>query len=59
MIKFNKLYNLNEKQLKILREYIDEILRKGYIRVSKSEAGYLVIFVLKKNRKLRLIVDYR
>lgn len=33
--------------------------RKGYIRISKLSAGYPVIFVPKKNGKLRLVVDYR
>ena len=35
------------------------MLKKGYIRTSTSEVKYPVIFVLKKNKKLRLIVDYR
>jgi reverse transcriptase-like protein/integrase-like protein/chromodomain-containing protein/aspartyl protease len=56
---FHKIYNLNEKQLETLRDYIDENLKKGYIRPSTSEAGYPVMFVPKKNGKLRLVVDYR
>ena len=28
---FYKIYNLNEKQLQALREYLDEMLAKGYI----------------------------
>ncbi|KAM4063982.1 reverse transcriptase (RNA-dependent DNA polymerase) [Hirsutella rhossiliensis] len=56
---FHKIYNLNEKQLQTLRDYLDENLRKGYIRTSTSEAGYPVMFVPKKNGKLRLVVDYR
>jgi hypothetical protein len=57
--KFHKLYNLNIKELETLREYIDENLRKGYIRISKSSAGYPVMFVPKKNGKLRMVIDYR
>ncbi|KAM4060822.1 ATP-dependent DNA helicase PIF1 [Hirsutella rhossiliensis] len=45
---FHKIYNLNEKQLQTLRDYLDENLRKGYIRTSTSEAGYPVMFVPKK-----------
>uniref|UniRef100_A0A8H7KFJ6 RNA-directed DNA polymerase n=1 Tax=Bionectria ochroleuca TaxID=29856 RepID=A0A8H7KFJ6_BIOOC len=56
---FHKLYNLTEPQLQTLREYIDDILAKGYIRLSTSSAGYPVMFVPKKNGKLRLVVDYR
>lgn len=54
-----KIYNLNEKELKALREWLDEQLEKGYIRVSNSSAGYPVMFVPKKNGKLRLVIDYR
>uniref|UniRef100_A0A8H7NBK4 Reverse transcriptase domain-containing protein n=1 Tax=Bionectria ochroleuca TaxID=29856 RepID=A0A8H7NBK4_BIOOC len=56
---FHKLYNLTEPQLQTLREYIDDILAKGYIRLSTSSAGYPVIFVPKKNGKLQLIIDYQ
>ena len=34
-------------------------LNKGYIRRSKFSAGYLIIFIPKKNGKLRLVVNYR
>ena len=34
------------------------MLAKGYIRKSKSPGGSLIFFELKKNGKLRLIVDY-
>jgi hypothetical protein len=57
--KFHPIYPLNETQLQALREYLDENLRKGYIRPSKSPAGYPILFVPKKNGKLRLCVDYR
>lgn len=56
---FHKIFNLNETQLQTLKEYIEDMLRKGHIRISKSSAGYPVMFVPKKNGKLRLVVDYR
>jgi len=56
---FLPIYNLNIKELEELKAYIDENLRKGYIRPSKSSAGYPVMFVPKKNGKLRLVVDFR
>jgi hypothetical protein len=34
-------------------------LAKGFIRKSKSLAGYLILFVAKKDGTLRLCVDYR
>lgn len=57
--RFHKIYQLNEKQQAVLDEYLEENLRKGYIRPSKSPAGYPILFVPKKNGKLRLCVDYR
>lgn len=56
---FGPLYNLSEKELKALREYIDENLKKGFIRRSESPAGAPVLFVPKKDQDLRLCVDYR
>jgi hypothetical protein len=43
----------------VLREYINENLKKGYIRLSTLLARYPVLFVLKLNEKLRICVDYR
>jgi hypothetical protein len=34
-------------------------IKKGFIRLSESPARFLVIFIPKKNRKLRLYVDFR
>jgi hypothetical protein len=42
-----------------LRRYIDENLKIRYIRLSISLVGYLILFVLKKDRKLQMCVDYR
>ena len=56
---FGPIYQLSEKELKVLREYIDENLKKGFIRPSKSPAGYPILFAPKKDGSLRLCVDYR
>jgi hypothetical protein len=45
--------------LEALREYIDKMLQKGFIRRSKSPAGYPVLFIPKKNRKLRPCINYQ
>ncbi|KAF4455361.1 pol polyprotein, partial [Fusarium austroafricanum] len=58
-LKTKKIYNLNEKELTTLRDYLETELAKGNIRISTSSAGFPVMFVPKKNRKLRLVVDYR
>ena len=42
-----------------LREYLDVNLRKGFIWPLTLLAGAPILFVPKKNGKLRLIVDYR
>jgi transposase InsO family protein len=56
---FGPIYQLSEKELEILREYIKENLAKGFIRKSESPAGFPILFVPKKDGKLRLCVDYR
>ena len=57
--RFHKIYPLNEEKTKALDEYLAENERKGYIRPSTSSAGFPILFVPKKNGKLRLCVDYR
>ena len=37
---------------------MDDQLRKGYIRLSKSPQTSLVFFVSKKNRSKRIVMDY-
>ena len=54
------IYALSEKELGVLREYLDDMLKSGKIRPSKSPAGAPILFVPKKEgRGLRLCVDYR
>src|SRR6266436_4608260 len=53
------IYNLSYKELKILREYLNSLLEKGWIRPSKSLVGVLILFVPKLNRTIRLYIDYR
>jgi hypothetical protein len=50
---------MSEKELVSIREYIDVNIKKKFIRPSELLAGYPVMFVPKKNGKLRLYVDYR
>ena len=42
-----------------MKSQLDELLAKGYRRQSKSPYGAPVLFVDKKDGKLRLCVDYR
>ena len=56
---FELIYALFEKKLRILREYLNENLKKKFIRKSQSSTKYSILFVFKKDEKLRLCVDYR
>ena len=56
---YGPLYNLSQRELKVLREYLDNALLQGLIRHSTSPAGAPVLFVPKKDGGLRLCVDYR
>ena len=56
---YGPLYNLSERELRILRDYIEESLANGRIRHSNSPAGAPILFVPKKDGTLRLCVDYR
>ena len=53
------IYKLSEKELKILRKYIQDGLDRGWIRESTSSAGAPILFTPKKDGELRLCVDYR
>ena len=52
-------HRLSQKELEELKFQLDELLAKGYIRQSKSPYSALVLFVDKKDEKLRLFVDYK
>ena len=56
---YKPIYNLSEKELKILKEYLESALEKQWIVPSKSPAGAPIFFVPKKDGGLRLCVDYR
>ncbi len=53
------LYPMSEDQLKEVWNYLDENLKRGFIRPSKSPAEYPILFVPKKDGTKRLCVDYR
>jgi hypothetical protein len=50
---------LSEEKLKLLREYLDENLAKGFIRESASPVGAPIFFIPKKgDEKGRPVIDY-
>uniref|UniRef100_A0A803JAE8 Retrotransposon gag domain-containing protein n=1 Tax=Xenopus tropicalis TaxID=8364 RepID=A0A803JAE8_XENTR len=58
-IPFGRIYPLAEPELKVLRDYLEENLTKGFIRTSTSPAGAGIFFVEKKDHTLRPCIDYR
>lgn len=58
-VPFGPIYPLSQKELTELRRYLDENLKNGRIRESKSPAGAPILFVPKSDGSLRLCVDYR
>ena len=55
---YRPIYPLGERKLATLRKYIDNSLELGRLRHSTSAAGSLILFVPKKDRELRLYVNY-
>ena len=54
------IYALSEVELQALKDYLNDMLKSGKIRPSKSPAGAPILFVPKNHgRGLRLCVDYR
>ncbi|GBG76844.1 hypothetical protein CBR_g23059 [Chara braunii] len=53
------IYRMSEEELEVLRTQLDDLLAKGWIRPSSSPYGAPVLFVRKKNKDLRLCIDYR
>ena len=54
-----KMYPLSREEREGIHKFINEQLRKGYIRPSKSPQMALVFFVENKNGKKRMVQDYR
>ncbi|GBG64900.1 hypothetical protein CBR_g48366 [Chara braunii] len=53
------MYRMSEEELEVLRAQLDDLLDKGWIHPSCSPYGAPVLFVPKKNKDLRLCIDYR
>ena len=54
-----RTYLMSRQEKEEVREFVEEQLRKGYIRPSKSPQTSPVFFVGKKNRKKRMVQDYQ
>jgi len=54
-----KIYPLSKDKREEVQKFVDDQLRKGYIRLSKSPQISPVFFVGKKDEKKRMVMDYR
>jgi len=53
-----KIYPLSRIEREEIQEFVKDQLRKEYIRPSKSPQTSLVFFVLKKDRRKRMVQNY-
>ncbi|KAI1005955.1 hypothetical protein K3495_g2267 [Podosphaera aphanis] len=58
-VPFGPLYDISRGELLVLRKTLNDLLDKGYIRASRSEAGAPVLFARKPGGGLRFCCDYR
>jgi hypothetical protein len=56
---FGPIYQLSPLELEECKKQLTELIEKGFIQPSKSPYGAPILFVRKKNGKLRMCVDYR
>ena len=53
-----RIYPLSKDEREEVQNFVEDKLRKGYIRSTKSPQTSLVFFVDKKDRKKRIVIDY-
>jgi ethanolamine utilization protein EutA (predicted chaperonin) len=58
-LRFYPIYKLTKVKQQALKDFVRENLQLRRIKPSQSLAGYLVLFIPKKNRKLRICINYK
>ena len=58
-LRFFLIYKLIETEQQVLKEIVRENLQLERIRPLQLLVGYLVLFISKKNGKLRMCINYR
>ena len=53
-----RIYSLSRNKREEVQSFVDNQLKKRYIRLSKFSQTLLVFFVSKKNRSKRMVMDY-
>ena len=56
---FKGIFRLSQLELRELKRQLDQLLKDGKIKPSTSPYGAPVLFVKKKDGKLRICIDYR
>ena len=56
---FEKLYSMSSAELNVLKVYLDDAMKAGIVRKSISPVASPVMFVLKSDGSLQLVIDYR
>jgi len=57
--KWMSLYSMSENQLKKVWNYLDENLKKKFIRSLKSLIDYSILFISKKDEQKQLYINYQ
>jgi len=53
-----RIYPLSKDETEEVQKFVEDQLRKGYIRPSKSSQTSPVFFIGKKDRSKRMVMDY-
>jgi len=56
---YELLYNLSNTELATLRQYLDDVLAKEWIKHFVSSTDAFILFIFKKNDNLHLYVNYQ
>ena len=59
LFKIEPIYVLFHIELEILKNYLDKNLKKNFIQEIKIIVEFLILFIPKKDRKLRLYINYK
>ncbi len=59
ILEYTSLYKMFEKELKIVKKYLENNLEKRFIIASRSSFASSIMFMKKTNESLKFCVDYR
>jgi hypothetical protein len=59
LLGYYSLYNQTNEELKALKDYLEDNLKKRFIENSSVDFVFLVLFVKKLNKSLRFCIDFR